>query len=75
MARLLIVDDEENIRETLKEILEYEGYEIEEAPDGEKALTLIKKFNYDAVLADIKMPKINGIEFFKRVEKEDDKDL
>ena len=47
MARILIVDDEENIRETLKEILEYEGYEIEEAADGAAALALIKKFNYE----------------------------
>lgn len=65
MARLLIVDDEESIRETLKEILEYEGYEIEEAPDGEAALALIKKFNYDAVLADIKMPKLDGMELLE----------
>ena len=46
MARILIVDDEQSIRETLREILEYEGYEIEEAKDGEKAIALIKKFNY-----------------------------
>ena len=44
MARILIVDDEKSIRETLREILDYEGYEIEEAEDGEKALNLIKKF-------------------------------
>ena len=66
MARILIVDDEESIRETLREILEYEGYEIEEASDGEKAISLIKKFNYDAVLSDIKMPKLDGIEVLER---------
>jgi DNA-binding NtrC family response regulator len=66
MARILIVDDEKSIRETLREILEYEGYEIEEAKDGEKALALIKKYNYDAVLSDIKMPKLDGIEVLEK---------
>ncbi|MFB1004773.1 MAG: sigma 54-interacting transcriptional regulator, partial [Bacteroidia bacterium] len=66
MARILIVDDEQSIRETLKEILDYEGYEVEEAADGEKALSLIKKFNYDAVLADIKMPKLDGLELLEK---------
>lgn len=62
MARILIVDDEKSIRETLKEILEYEGYEIEEAENGEVGLAQIKKYNYDVVLCDIKMPKMDGIE-------------
>ena len=62
MARILIVDDEKSIRETLNEILEYEGYEIEEAENGEEAYDKIKKFNYDVVLCDIKMPKMDGIE-------------
>ena len=62
MARILIVDDEKSIRETLKEILVYEDYEVEEAEDGKKALDLIKKFNYDAVLCDIKMPGLDGLE-------------
>ena len=62
MARILIVDDEKSIRETLKEILEYEGYEIEEAENGELALKQIKKYNYDVVLCDIKMPKMDGME-------------
>ena len=61
MARILIVDDEQSIRDTLREILDYEGYEIEEAADGEIALKLIKKYNYDVVLCDIKMPKLDGI--------------
>ena len=66
MARILIVDDEQSIRETLREILEYEGYEIEEAKDGEKAIALNKKYNYDAVLSDIKMPKLDGIEVLEK---------
>ncbi len=67
MARILIVDDEKSIRETLKEILLYENYEVEEAEDGKKAFDLIKKFNYDAVLCDIKMPGMDGIELLDKV--------
>ncbi|MCB0733361.1 MAG: sigma-54-dependent Fis family transcriptional regulator [Flavobacteriales bacterium] len=66
MARILIVDDEKSIRETLKEILVYEDYEVEEAEDGKKALDLIKKFNYDAVLCDIKMPGLDGLELLEK---------
>lgn len=66
MARILIVDDEQSIRDTLKEILDYEGYEVEEAGDGDEALKLLKKFNYDAVLCDIKMSKMDGIELLDR---------
>src|SRR6056300_1709320 len=66
MARILIVDDEQSIRETLKEILLYESYEVEEAEDGKKALSLIKKFNYDAVLCDIKMPEMDGMELLEK---------
>jgi DNA-binding NtrC family response regulator len=67
MARILIVDDEKSIRETLKEILTYENYEVEEAEDGKKAFDLIKKYNYDAVLCDIKMPGMDGIELLDKV--------
>lgn len=66
MARILIVDDEKSIRDTLKEILEYEGYEIEESENGEIALNQIKKYNYDVVLCDIKMPKMDGIELLSK---------
>ncbi|MFT4523700.1 MAG: two-component system nitrogen regulation response regulator NtrX [Bacteroidia bacterium] len=67
MPRILIVDDEASIRETLKEILLYENYEVEEAEDGKKAFDLIKKYNYDAVLCDIKMPGMDGIELLDKV--------
>ncbi|HYG38042.1 MAG TPA: sigma-54 dependent transcriptional regulator [Cytophagales bacterium] len=62
MAKILIIDDEKAIRNTLREILEYENYEVEEAKDGEEGLDLLKKNEYDVVLCDIKMPKMDGIE-------------
>lgn len=66
MSRVLIVDDEQSIRETLREILEYESYEVEEAADGKAALDKIKKYSYDVVLCDIKMPGMDGIELLEK---------
>ncbi|MBT3422988.1 MAG: sigma-54-dependent Fis family transcriptional regulator [Bacteroidetes bacterium] len=66
MPEILIVDDEKVIRETLKDILEYEKYKIEEAADGLQAIEKIKKKKYDAVLCDIKMPKMDGIEVLEQ---------
>ena len=66
MPKVLIIDDEESIRETLKEILDYEGYEVEQAEDGLKALKLIKKNSYDVALCDIKMPEIDGLELLEK---------
>ncbi|MDN5201390.1 sigma-54 dependent transcriptional regulator [Fulvivirgaceae bacterium BMA10] len=66
MAKILIVDDEKSIRGTLKEILEYEKYQVEEAKDGEEGLNLISKNDYDVVLCDIKMPKMDGIEVLEK---------
>src|ERR1051326_2241662 len=62
MSRILIVDDEELIRETLKDILTHEGYEVSEAADGNQAIGLLKKNKYDVLLCDIKMPKVDGME-------------
>lgn len=67
MSRLLVIDDEKSIRETLKELLEYEGYSVETAEDGKKGLELIKTNGYDAVLCDIKMPKMDGMEMLEKV--------
>ncbi len=67
MAKILIIDDEKSIRKTLREILEYEKYYVDEAPDGIEGLALIKKEKYDIVLCDIKMPKMDGIELLEKV--------
>jgi two-component system nitrogen regulation response regulator NtrX len=66
MPSILIIDDEKAIRKTLTEILGYEGYKIDEAADGEEGLKKFKEKDYDLVLCDIKMPKLDGIEFLER---------
>lgn len=66
MADILIIDDEKSIRKTLSEILSFEGYKIEEAGDGEEGLKKFKEKTFDLVLCDIKMPKIDGIEFLQK---------
>ncbi|MDX2248455.1 MAG: sigma-54 dependent transcriptional regulator [Bacteroidia bacterium] len=66
MARILIIDDDEAIRLTLQEILEYEEYEIESASDGVEGLEMIINNGYDVVLCDIKMPKMNGLEVLEK---------
>jgi two-component system nitrogen regulation response regulator NtrX len=66
MAKLLIIDDEKAIRGALRDILEYEGYAIEEASDGEQGLELITKNDYDVVLCDIRMPKIEGLDLLQK---------
>lgn len=66
MSHILIIDDERAIRKTLGEILSYEGYKIEEASDGEEGLRKFKERAWDVVLCDIKMPKIDGIEFLEK---------
>ena len=66
MANILIIDDEKSIRKTLTEILSYEGYKIDEAGDGEEGLKKFSEKTYDVVLCDIKMPKLDGIEFLDR---------
>src|SRR6201996_8019412 len=62
MARILIIDDERAIRNTLREILEYEDYEVEDIDNGVDGLELIRKNDYDLVLCDIKMNRMDGME-------------
>ena len=66
MANILIIDDEKAIRKTLSEILSYEGYKIDEAADGEEGIKKFSSTTYDVVLCDIKMPKIDGLEFLEK---------
>jgi DNA-binding NtrC family response regulator len=66
MSNILIIDDEKAIRKTLSEILSYEGYKIDEAGDGEEGLKKFRDVEYDVVLCDIKMPKIDGMEFLEK---------
>lgn len=66
MAKILIIDDEKAIRIALKEILTFEKYAVEEAVDGESGWMLFSKNNYDVVLCDIKMPKMDGMEFLAK---------
>ena len=67
MLNLLIIDDEKYIRKILNEILSKEGYVIDEAVDGDEGWNKFYINTYDAVLCDIKMPKMNGIELIKNV--------
>ncbi|MCZ2444166.1 MAG: sigma-54 dependent transcriptional regulator [Flavobacteriales bacterium] len=67
MPRILVIDDQASIRKTLREILEYESFEVDEAEDGQKGLELALKNNYDIILSDIKMPKLDGIEFLDKL--------
>jgi len=66
MASILIIDDEKAIRKTLSEILSFEDYKVDEASDGEEGLKKFKEGAYDVVLCDIKMPKIDGLEFLQK---------
>jgi DNA-binding NtrC family response regulator len=66
MAKILIVDDEKSIRYTLRDILEYEKYEVDEAKDGLEALDLLRKNSYDVVLCDVKMPNMDGLELLTK---------
>jgi two-component system nitrogen regulation response regulator NtrX len=62
MAHILIIDDEQPIRTSLREILEYEGHTIEEAKDGMEGIMMATKTSYDAIFCDIKMPKMDGLD-------------
>ncbi|HOP58324.1 MAG TPA: sigma-54 dependent transcriptional regulator [Bacteroidales bacterium] len=67
MAKILVIDDEKAIRNTLKDVLEYEKYEVDLAEDGPSGLELFSANNYDIVLCDIKMQKMDGIEVLQKI--------
>ena len=68
MPKILVVDDESSIRRTLKEILEFEKYEVDLAANGMDALDLVKDHPFDAILLDIKMPEMDGIEVLEKLQ-------
>ena len=67
MSKILIIDDEKAIRRSIREILEFEKYQVEEAEDGAQGLELVLKNKYDVILSDIKMPKLDGIELLQKL--------
>ncbi len=69
MAKILVIDDERSIRNILLEILEYEKYTVDTAPDGIEGLKLVNATKYDVILCDIKMPKMDGIEVLENMMK------
>src|SRR6201990_3123566 len=62
MRRVLVVDDEENIRLVLRTLLRKHGYEVEVADSGESALALVDTFGPDVILTDVRMPKMGGLD-------------
>lgn len=66
MAKILVIDDEKTIRDAMRDILEYEGYEVDEAKDGQQGLDMVTTKAYDLALCDIKMPKLDGLELLHK---------
>ena len=69
MTRLLIVDDEADIREVVREYAEINGYEADEAVDGMEALEMIRKTPYDCVILDVMMPRLDGFSACREIKK------
>ncbi|MBU2018937.1 MAG: sigma 54-interacting transcriptional regulator, partial [Bacteroidetes bacterium] len=70
MGKILIIDDERSIRRALREILEFEGFEVEEAENGKQGLEKLRETTYDVVFCDIKMPEMDGVEVLEAMMKE-----
>ena len=68
MSKVLIVDDERSIRHTLRDILEFEKYDVDEAGDGMECLVKIKQHQYDVIILDIKMPKMDGMDALDKIQ-------
>ena len=72
MSKILIIDDEKSIRNTLREILEYEKFSVEDAADGIEGLKCVDAGTYDVILCDIKMPRMDGLEVLELLLKKSD---
>ena len=72
MYKILVVDDEAKIREVIKEYAEFSGYEVTEAEDGMSAVGLCKLNDYDLIIMDIMMPKLDGFSACKEIKKSKD---
>lgn len=70
MGKILVIDDEKSIRRALKEILEFEDFEVDEAEDGKEGLEKATSTFYDIIFCDIKMPKMDGLEALEAMQKE-----
>jgi two-component system nitrogen regulation response regulator NtrX len=70
MPKILLIDDEKSIRRSLREILEFEKYQVEEAEDGLIGLSKIAAESFDVVLCDVKMPKLDGLELLQKLASE-----
>ena len=70
MANILVIDDQRSIRNTLKDILEYENHSVDLAEDGEQGIEQYKDKKYDVVLCDIKMPNMDGMEVLDKMQEE-----
>ncbi|MBP6619345.1 MAG: sigma-54-dependent Fis family transcriptional regulator [Leadbetterella sp.] len=70
MAKILVIDDEKTIRDALRDILEYEGYDVDEAKDGQEGLDMVLASQYDVALCDIKMPKMDGLDVLLKAKEE-----
>lgn len=69
MSKILVTDDEANIRLVVKEYAEFEGYEVDEAENGMQAIDMVKNNNYDLVIMDVMMPKLDGYSACKEIKK------
>ena len=69
MAKILIVDDEKNIREVVKQYAILNGYEVDEAMDGMMALKMVEQNDYDLVILDVMMPQLDGFSACKQIKK------
>jgi len=67
MVKILVIDDERSIRNTLKDILGFEGYAVEVAENGLLGLEMVKSTDFDIILCDIKMPEMDGIEVLEKI--------